>query len=334
MSVLVTGGTGFLALYVIDVLLESGYTVIGTARSEARYAPMLKEFEKKYPNVKLSYEIVPEIGAENAFDAVLKGHPEIKYVLHTASPVTFGLNKPLKEAYLDPAVNGTLNILKSVQKYAPQVTRVGITSSDSAVVRETTDFVHYTNQSWNTITWEDVTSDLEAYVAAKTIAEKAAWKFVKDEKPSFALTTVCPPYIFGPQLFDSLLGKTLNFSNEIFYTSATSEHTPEFLNQPAEMSVDVRDVALFHKFAIEQEATKGQRLFIAKEFFTYVSLLKLMNKHFPDIGLPKTGDAGKSPAFSFDVSNVVELVGGHDFIPLEKSVVDTVAQYVKVNGHF
>ncbi|GME83833.1 unnamed protein product [Ambrosiozyma monospora] len=115
-TVLVTGATGFIALHVVDQLLAKGYTVIGTARSETKYKPLLDEFAKEYPEGKLSYEIVTDISVDDAFDGVLKKHPEIKYVLHTASPFSFGLNQDFKTAYLDPAVNGTVNILKAITK--------------------------------------------------------------------------------------------------------------------------------------------------------------------------------------------------------------------------
>lgn len=69
-KVLVTGATGFLATHIVDLLLSKGYEVIGTARSEAKYKPLLNGFNMKYPEGKLTYEIVEEIGAANAFDDV------------------------------------------------------------------------------------------------------------------------------------------------------------------------------------------------------------------------------------------------------------------------
>ncbi|TID30960.1 hypothetical protein CANINC_000443, partial [Pichia inconspicua] len=80
-TVLVTGATGFIAQHIIDNLLSKGYAVIGTARSQSKYQPILDAFKKKYPNANLIFEIVPDISAENAFDDVLKKHPEITAVL-------------------------------------------------------------------------------------------------------------------------------------------------------------------------------------------------------------------------------------------------------------
>jgi len=36
------------------------------------------------------------------------------------------------------------------------------------------------------------------YRASKTFAERAAWDFVKNEKPNFSLATINPPMVFGP----------------------------------------------------------------------------------------------------------------------------------------
>lgn len=38
----------------------------------------------------------------------------------------------------------------------------------------------------------------DAYRASKTLAEKAAWKFVEDNKPKWDLVTLCPPLVLGP----------------------------------------------------------------------------------------------------------------------------------------
>lgn len=52
-------------------------------------------------------------------------------VIHTASPYHFNA-KDAKEL-LDPAIIGTTGILTSVQKYAPSVKRVVVTSSFAAI---------------------------------------------------------------------------------------------------------------------------------------------------------------------------------------------------------
>lgn len=59
---------------------------------------------------------------EGAFDEAVKG---VDGVAHTASPFHFDADEP-KELF-EPAVNGTVGVLKSVQKNNPNVQRVVIT---------------------------------------------------------------------------------------------------------------------------------------------------------------------------------------------------------------
>lgn len=170
-TVLVTGATGYIAQHVVDKLLERKYRVIGTARSESRYSSVIKNFKLKYPDSDLSFEIVPDMAAENAFNEVLKSHPEIKYAIYTASPASFGLNLPLEETYLKPAVNGTINILRGIKDFAPQIRNVVITSSIVAIFQrgEAYRTEVLTNRLWNPITWEEVENEYDAYNASKKI---------------------------------------------------------------------------------------------------------------------------------------------------------------------
>jgi nucleoside-diphosphate-sugar epimerase len=87
--------------------------------------------------------------------------------------------------FLDPAINGTTEILKSVKAHAPSVKRVVITSSCAAVVDfaappVTTPPKVYTEDDWNPTTYENALSGTPnaGYQASKKFAEKAgacAW---------------------------------------------------------------------------------------------------------------------------------------------------------------
>jgi nucleoside-diphosphate-sugar epimerase len=98
--------------------------------------------------------------------------------------------KDTKKEILDPAINGTVGILKAIQKNAPSVKRVAITSSFAAIldgakgnaIPDTT----YSEKDWNPITLEEADKHPAwGYRASKTFAEKAAWDFVEKEKPNF-----------------------------------------------------------------------------------------------------------------------------------------------------
>ncbi|TID30964.1 hypothetical protein CANINC_000447 [Pichia inconspicua] len=315
-TVLVTGATGFIAQHIIDNLLSKGYSVIGTARSQSKYQPILDAFKEKYPDAKLSFEIVPDISLEDAFDDVLKKHPEITAVLHTASPFSFGLNKDLKEAYLNPAVNGTLNLLKAIENHV------------------------HTSDTWNPINWEnDVNNEYFAYIASKTYAERAARDFVKEHKVNFKLATVNPPYVLGPQLFDFSVGPVLNTSNQLI-TDATKidkNSTKPELGTPA-LAVDVRDVAAFHVLPLEDDKVASERLFIVAGPAVAQTFLNVINENIPELkGKVALGDPAsekeliKKHTDKYDLTNLYNVIGKYDFIPVEKSVVDVLEQYYKIN---
>ena len=60
----------------------------------------------------------------------------------------------------------------------------------------------------------DPTNAYRAYRASKTLSEKAAWDFIKNEAPAFKLTTICPPFVFGPLAHPSA-SEVLNTSNHL-----------------------------------------------------------------------------------------------------------------------
>lgn len=96
----------------------------------------------------------------------------------------------MKKDLLDPAIIGTTGILKAIKKNAPTVKKVVVTSSFASMINvdkglSWTDHT-YSEADWNPITPEGaLTSSANGYRASKTFAEKAAWKFVEEEKPNF-----------------------------------------------------------------------------------------------------------------------------------------------------
>lgn len=77
----------------------------------------------------------------------------------------------------------------------------------------------YSEEDWNPITEQQAFENAsEGYRASKTFAEKAAWKFVEEEKPNFDLATINPPLVFGPVKKETSSLKQINTSNEVCYS--------------------------------------------------------------------------------------------------------------------
>ncbi|GME95156.1 hypothetical protein B5S29_g2421 [[Candida] boidinii] len=340
-KVLVTGATGFLATHVLDVLLSKGYKVIGTARSAAKYEPLLKEYQTKYPNGDLSFEIVEDMAVANAFDEVLKKHTDIKDVLHTASPFSFGSGKTPEEAFKIPAVEGTKNILKAVNAYAPQVEHVIVTSSYVTMMEFMKPQPAVNENYWSSLTWDQVgDNELLAYCSSKKLAEEAAWEFMKTESPKFALTTITAPYIFGPQVFDSQVGKKLNVSNQVIINSSSIDpSTTEAQKEGSAVFADARDVAFAHVAPLSTTSMNNKRILPYAGSYCTQTVLNAMNK-VPvlkgkvAVGEPSYCDTEeyKKSLHVVDNSESVKLLGDIQFISLDKCVADIYEQYYRVNN--
>ncbi len=120
--VLLTGGSGFIAVHVLEALLTQGHSVVTTVRSDAK-AQMLRETFPNYGTDKLDFAIVADMAEEGAFDEAVKSDPPFEWVIHTASPFHFNITDTKKDL-LDPAIIGTTGILKAIKKNAPSVKRV------------------------------------------------------------------------------------------------------------------------------------------------------------------------------------------------------------------
>ena len=106
------------------------------------------------------------------------------------------------EDLIEPAVRGTLNVLRACAK-EPTVERVVVTSSFAAVVfghDQNVDPSPFTESDWNTVSSAAHKEPMHWYRASKVQAERACWDFLEAERPSFSIVTINPPMIVGPWL--------------------------------------------------------------------------------------------------------------------------------------
>lgn len=154
-------------------------------------------------------------------------------VIHLASPFVLDSKDYEKDLYV-PAVNGTESILKAVKEHNQSVKRVVITSSFAAVedfpMGRRPGYI-YTEEDWNPMTTEEAkkAGPAAAYLVSKTLAERAAYDFVKSEKPDFSITTLNPPMVYGPLLQDVESMSKLNTSSADIYRlfNGSSKEVPD-----------------------------------------------------------------------------------------------------------
>ncbi|XP_057990874.1 phenylacetaldehyde reductase isoform X2 [Hevea brasiliensis] len=313
--VCVTGGSGYIASWLLKFLLQRGYTVKATVRDpdDPKKTAHLRALDGAKERLHLFKANLLE---EGAFDAVVDG---CDGVFHTASPVIFSTNEPQAEI-LEPAINGTLNILKSCAK-VPSVKRVVLTSSivtvmlngllaSDVVVDETwlADPAFYQeNKQW--------------YALSKTLAEDAAWKFAKEN--GIDLVTMHPGWVIGP-----LLQPTLNISVEMILNHIKGLETfPDIIDR----FVDVRDVSNAHVQAFEKTSASGRYCLVGK--VGHISeIVKIVHELYPTLHLPERCENVKPFVPEYEVSKEKAKALGMDFTPLEATVEDTI-ESLKEKGY-
>ncbi|KAK2467483.1 hypothetical protein APHAL10511_000338 [Amanita phalloides] len=267
-KVLVTGANGYVAIWVVHTLLEQGYTVRGAVRSVAKGAFLLEKF-KLYGD-RFELVIVDDFLKDGAFDEAVEG---VDAIHHIAAPLTLKYKDP-KEV-IDPAVKGTLEILRSAQKTCT-VKRIVLMGSAGAVARHDLDRPLDEND-WNGSCVEEfVKKGVDTpwhivYQAEKVLAEKAAWSFYNENKDQLTwdLAVLLPPLVLGPYAGPASMPGEMNFSSSMFYSYIVGFNS---LGQPKEALVslptpwiDVRDLSFAMTKSLSAEAAAGERIIVSTE---------------------------------------------------------------------
>jgi len=251
-------------------------------------------------------------------------------VVHVASPFTGVVHDPKKDM-LDPAIEGTLNVVRATHKAG--IKRIVITSSFVAVIdlalggawRDYT----YTANDWNPATYEQAIKGdkpgMWVYCASKALAEKAAFDYARQHQ-DLKLTTINPPMIYGPP--EQLVSSTasLNTSANTIYqliNGKNKELPPEGLP----LFVDVRDVARAHVLAIQNDFVVGQRVLLSGGPYSLYESVKLIAEKRPELKprLPSLDNAKPEtrPIARIDTS-IAENDLGLSFTSYEKCLFDTI----------
>ncbi|KAK0484420.1 hypothetical protein IW261DRAFT_1456425 [Armillaria novae-zelandiae] len=331
-KVLVSGANGYIAIWIVRTLLERGFTVRGTVRSEAK-GEHLKNIFKPYGH-KLEIVVVDDITKGGAFDEAVKG---VDAIAHTASPVQFSVRDP--QELIVPAVKGTVGILTSAAKYGSSVQRIVVTSSSAAILRSEPGTITLSEVDWNEQSPKEVeekgldASPFAKYRASKALAEKAAWSFYEGHRSEFAwdLTMINPPWVFGPFIHDMPTLNALNASSKAWYDAAVRQDhgglSPnELLVQPGHGWVDVRDLAEAHVRALEVEAAGGERILVSAGSCVWQDWLIATQSVSTSRVLPKPVPGDIKYAIVFDTSKEKRLLG-LKFRTIEESARDILSDF-------
>lgn len=327
-TVLLTGASGYIGKHITLELLNQGFAVRASVRNLNRgqevrdaVAPYLSpgiDQAKQLSFVELDLE------ADSGWSQALKG---VDVLMHTASP--FPIASPKDEAELiRPAVEGTLRALRAA--HSAGVKRIILTSSIAAIYGFN---LSSDTDEFDESMWTDVSQPIGrvAYTKSKTLAEKAAWDFIKSEAPELQFTSINPVLVIGAPL-------DKNFGSSISVIERVLAGKDPMLPDLRFGIVDVKDVAKMHVSAINSDRTIGERIIACSETLSFIDIAKILKATYPKSKVK----SAKAPTalikllakFDKDIQAVLPLLGkrmnisnakakllfGMDFIPAEVSV--------------
>ena len=243
-TVLVTGGSGFVALHAISQLLNQGYRVRATMRSLSKQTEVTNALRRSGITALEHLQFVEtDLSNDKNWDQAMQG---CSYVLHIASPIHLQIPKDENEM-IRPAVDGTLRVLRAAKKAG--VKRVVMTSNFGAVGYSHHDRTKIiTEESWT----NPDEKGLSAYNKSKVLAEQAAWTFIEKEGNPMELAVINPVGIFG-----KALNKNLSSGHELL--KRILDGSMKAIPNMTISIVDVEDLADLHLRAMVHPDAAGQR---------------------------------------------------------------------------
>ncbi|OIV95075.1 hypothetical protein TanjilG_10895 [Lupinus angustifolius] len=306
--VCVTGASGAIGSWLVRLLLERGYTVHATIQDlkDEEETKHLEAMEGAKSRLRL---FQMDLLDSDSIAAAIKG---CAGVFHLACPNIIGQVKDPQKQILEPAIKGTVNVLKAAKEAG--VERVVATSSISSIVPSP-------NWPADKIKGEDCWTDLDYcrekglyYPIAKTLAEKAGWDFAKETgldvvmiNPGTALGPLIPPRINSSM---AVLVKVLKGDKETY---------EDFFMGMAHF----KDIAMAHILAFEKKNATGRHLCVEaiRHYADFVAKVAELYPEYNVATLQKDTQAGLLRAKDAS-KKLIDL--GLEFTPIDQIIKDGV----------
>jgi dihydroflavonol-4-reductase len=257
-KVLVTGATGYIGLHCIHQLLNQGYAVNGSVRSPERKEEIFEALQKHNTPTENLNLYTFNLTEDDGWDEGMEG---CDYLLHVASPIA--LENHNEDFFVKPAVAGVKRAFEFAKKH--NVKKVVLTSSVAAIFDTLEEKTYYDETDWS----DPENPSISHYSKSKTLAERAAWDFVKNEGNPFELAVINPALVIGPSLSGDL-----GESNKAIAMVVTGKMP---VAVPLQFGyVDVRDVATAHVLAMQNSNSNGERFALAEKDLWYKDVAKVL----------------------------------------------------------
>lgn len=265
-TVLVTGGSGYIAGFLIRQLIAEGWQVRTTVRDLAREAEVRAWLD--VDDRRLAF-FAADLMSDPGWSEAVAG---CSHVAHVASPFPAGTPKSDDELVV-PARDGMLRALRFAK--AAGVARFVLTSSIAAIAYGHAARV-YTEADWTDVTAPNVS----AYSKSKTIAERAARDWMAEHGGGMEFVSVNPSAVLGPLLSD-------DYSTSIQFVQRLIDGSVPGTPRLGFAVVDVRDLADLHVRALIRPGLDGERLIAAGKFLWMHEVAAILRARVPAARVPK-----------------------------------------------
>ena len=262
-TVFVSGGSGYIAGFLIRQLVAEGWIVHTTIRNLAREGQVRESLGVDNSRVKF---FAADLTSDAGWDEAMAG---CSHVAHLASPLPTDAPSHEDELIV-PARDGALRALRAAR--AAGIKRFVMTSSMAAVA-----YGHggaktrFTQADWTNID----SPDAYAYVKSKTIAERAARDWVAAEGGDMEFCTVNPVLVLGPL-------QSADFSTSLEAIKKMLEGSLPGLPRFGFGVVDVRDVADMHLRCLTAPDMAGERFLCSGPFLWMREIAEILRAGLGD----------------------------------------------------
>ncbi len=256
-TVFVSGGSGYIAGFLIKQLIDEGWMVHTSIRDLGKEAAVRTSLGTDDNKLKF---FAADLTSDKGWAEAMAG---CSHVAHVASPFPPAAPKHENELIV-PARDGALRALRAAKEAG--VTRFVLTSSMAAIAYGHGAADHIVTEA----DWTDINSpDAYPYVKSKTIAERAARDWIAAEGGTMEFVSVNPSLVLGPL-------QSGDFSTSLEAIKKLLEGSVPGLPDFGFGIVDVRDVADMHVRCLTAPDMAGERFICSGPFMTMAEIAKVL----------------------------------------------------------
>ncbi len=261
-TVLVSGGSGYIAGFIIRQLIAEGWMVHSTIRNLAREDEVRGWLN--VDNARLRF-FAADLMADDGWATAMEG---CSHVCHVASPLPTVAPRNDDELII-PAREGVLRALRFAK--AAGVDRFVQTSSVAAIAYGHTGQTRFTEADWTNID----SPDAYAYVKSKTISERAARDWMAREGEGMVFCSVNPALVLGPLMAP-------DFSTSLEAIKKLLNGDMPGLPDLGFGVVDVRDVADLHVKCLRAPNIANERFIASGPFMKLAEIAAILKAELGD----------------------------------------------------